>query len=478
MKLSLAFAALAAAQTSLVQDYCGFLEQKCYSALQINASTCVLAMASIPDGFIGEGDNNTIGCRLNYLNGSTFDVKNCRYAAPSGGGRCGQLLDSVCTVATTLCWNVSGSPYNDSASCLTGLTPLAAQWGSLQGLASANDNSLECRVYHALASVGAPVHCQHFGFNSPTCTNPVAPDKQHYCDVLQYNCNSMTTLQYADPTQCLAVAQNYIDYVNSTSDAVGASGANSLGCREYHAQASKQNPAVHCEHAGPSGGNQCGTFAGSWGIMAAVAPCNDTSVNSLISQVGEPLVNMMVPIGNSMAYSKYLDTVNNSQVCRIYHLGVATGAPSHCVHGAIHGGATCGDYITNLCTFIGGVCGFGSSSWQYASSAACVSALNNITTDTLGSATDFAANTVACRFYHAGVAGQFVSGSAKANATLFQTHCGHVLAPSTPGGCGVSTTAAPTAASTAPTTMAKTSGASAFSLAVSAVVVLASLLSL
>jgi hypothetical protein len=479
MKLSLAFSAVAlvAAQTQLVRDYCGLLEQKCFFALQLNVTACVAGMTAIPDGTLLDGDNNTIGCRLNYLN-STTTATNCRYAAPSGGGRCGSILEATCTVATTLCGNDTMAPYNTTTACTAGLTPFAHLWGSQQGLASGADNSLECRMYHALVSasgaVNAAQHCQHYGANSPTCTAPIVPDKQHYCDVLQYNCQSSTTLQYADAAQCLNVAQNFITNLNGTDAVNDTNTKNSLGCREYHAQASKANAAVHCQHAGPSGGNVCGTFAQSWGIMAAAKPCNDTGVQSLIAQVGETLLNKLIPVGPSAPYSKFLDNVNNSQTCRIYHLGVATIDSSHCSHGSVEGGQSCGDYVPNLCDFIEGACGFGSNAWQYANSSACVSGIKAVITNTnsLGNKTDFATNSLACRFYHAGVAATFAPGMSKANPTNLQLHCGHVLAPSTPGGCGAA--ASPTGA---PTTM-KTNGASAFSVAVSAVVVSASLLSL
>jgi len=417
---------------------------------------------------------NTIGCRYKYLNDPTNsgmynNSYSCQYAGPSGGGRCGNFLSNVCDVATNVCGAVTGASYTTSALCQTGLAPGANQWGFLQGSNAGAEDSLECRVYHAIASIntGNPVHCSHFGQTSPVCTGPVTPDAGHYCETLQYNCPA-PNIQFAMKAQCLATAAGYynagVDLTSARSNA-----DNSLGCREYHAQASRADNNTHCEHAGPSGAGVCGTRQSAWGNMLAAAPCLDNHVNVLfIAGVGSANVDLLIPPIAAGAVGKYtttFDTAGNTQVCRIYHLGVASTNTAHCSHGFVSGGDNCGTLTANLCAFIESICTFGTNaSYQYASSAACLSADTNSSnsvilagvTGTAGSAAD----SFECRFYHAMVAASYTTGGANAAvagaASLHQYHCGHTLRPATTGGCinaGSPTTAPPTPKSSSGSTL-------------------------
>jgi hypothetical protein len=208
--------------------------------------------------------------------------------------------------------------------------------------------------------------------------------------------------------------------------------------------------------------------------MMANGVCMDQTVNLMLMGLGTATTNAAIPIG-PMPYTTTADTGNNSQTCRIYHLSVAStsvaNAQTYCIHGTTPGGGVCGsNMVSNLCTFIGGTCGFGMSSWQFSSAAACMSALMNVS---FGNATDTAVNTLACRYYHAGVAGSYGPLSMNSNASTYQLHCGHVLMPpASAGGCGAAmmgnTSAAPTSQN------ATTSGAFAHSLVVVCAVVFAS----
>jgi len=186
-------------------------------------------------------------------------------------------------------------------------------------------------------------------------------------------------------------------------------------------------------------------------------PC--TTATTLMSSVedgmGETTLNAAVPIGNTGPYHVLLDQAMDTQVCRIYHLTVAGTLPAaHCSHGGVDGGGVCGnDTVSNLCTYIGGVCGFGTNTYQYATQAACTTAMKSIVT---GSFADRTTNTLGCRFYHASVAGQYLGpgGSLSSGtnaATTFQQHCSHVLASTPTGGCNAAaTTQPPSSASGAP----------------------------
>jgi len=360
--------------------------------------------------------------------------------------------------------------YASSATCVTGLTGLAAQWGWHQGVSSAGENSLECRAYHAIASLstGDASHCTHYSAASTQCAGKVIPNVAHYCDVLEYNCGiNGTTGQFANKTQCLITAAGY---PNALADDATANGGNNLGCREYHAQAAAGSGAfTHCEHGGPSGAGVCGSRLQAWGSILA-ANCNDTTAATFIGAVGNITATAAIPTGVSTAspyvpYSTTFDTSMNTQICRIYHLGVAATLPDHCPHGSISGGGLCGaNIVSNICVFIQAACGFGANAtYQFADMTACTTGLaliGNSVNITLGAAGDMAGNTLACRYYHAGVAGSYLTGGvAEAAPGAMESnryHCGHVLKVATTGGCGnvplpsKAPTAAPSAAAALP----------------------------
>jgi len=307
----------------------------------------------------------------------------------------------------------------------------------------------------------------------------VKTDATAYCQTLQYNCGNgtSTNAQFANMGQCNATAAGYPNA--ATDDARNDNGGNNLGCRQYHSQAALASK-VHCEHAGPSGAAVCGTRLEAWGSIINAAPCNDPSVKMFISSVGNATADTLVPPGHSATtpYSTTFDTGMNTQVCRIYHLGVASTDTSHCSHGIVSGGGLCGaSIVTNLCDFIGGVCGWGdNATWQFPSKAQCISDLTTSATNNITMGTtvpqDVSGNSFECRFYHATVAGSYRPGGSQGSVagadSLKQFHCSHVLKTAAAGGCGAS---AP-----APTAKPAPSSASALSMAVSVSIMAVSLL--
>jgi len=295
-----------------------------------------------------------------------------------------------------------------------------------------------------------------------------------------YNCGNSTsgpnnTTQFGDVNQCMTVAASYPN--SAANDASSSNVNHSLGCRQYHSQAAQgMGASTHCSHAGPTGGGICGNARDAWGTMINSAPCNDSTVNSFLSMAGNTQADALVPPGFSTPYFMGLDTSGDTQACRFYHLTVASTTPNpHCAHGTVSGGNYCGFYTPNLCAFIGSACGFGATSYQFASNAACISGLTSSNSNNISVGTtvpqDTSANSFECRFYHATVAASYSAGGSNANAInatgLHQFHCGHVLQVSTPGGCGTAATT-PTPAKT-PTPSTTTNAASATSVLVSAV---------
>jgi hypothetical protein len=367
------------------------------------------------------------------------------------------MVNTVCGIAETACSTETTKSYADVNACTdatTGLGAIGAQWGSKLGSAASGEDTLECRVYHVIAGhtvLNTSYHCGHYGLTGGPCSAAPTTDATHYCETLQKYCVEPQK-QFTLDAQCSMVAAGYS---NTPNDARISNVANSLGCRQYHAQAAASNAALHCEHAGPSGHGFCGTIAEAWGSMLAAAPCSDKSVQTVVNNTSPTLLASAIPVGiaSTDKYNTTFDTSLNTQVCRLYHLGVASTATDHCSHGSLSGGDFCGKRITNLCAAIGAVCSWGTASHQFASSSACVTALNK-TTIMAGLDNATAGNTLGCRFYHLGVAASYSAGGSMAGATgaaaLVTQHCSHVLETTPTGGCNVATTTPPSSASALP----------------------------
>ena len=442
-KLSIAFAVSSVVGQTL-SGYCAGLESNCNGTFGINQTACMQAFANIDPGTLADENKNTLGCRMKYLNTS------CRFAGPTGGGRCGSVLENVCNISTTTCNGTVESSYPNYADCVTGLSSIGAQWGSAQGSNADGENSLECRVYHAIVSMkfGA-THCGHYNLTSPACplSSVVKPNSTTYCQTLQYNCNGTGVTQFGSEAICSATAMGY---PTSLTDSAVAINTNTLGCRQYHAQAALSDPTLHCKHAGPSGGGVCGTSSQAWGNMANKA-CNDTSVSLLAVTLGAAIDTVVAP--GSAPYS-VLEASGNTQACRIYHLSVAAIDPAtHCTHGSVIGGGVCGPVVGNLCDMIEKVCTFGNNAtYQFQTKTACMNGLQNVTMGTAGASSGDSLN---CRYYHVGVAAMYLTAAMEnsTNGTMAQnnviTHCSHVLAAATAGCTGSAMTPTPAAASSA-----------------------------
>jgi hypothetical protein len=188
--------------------------------------------------------------------------------------------------------------------------------------------------------------------------------------------------------------------------------------------------------------------------MLNALPCADPHVTTFTKMVSPAVLEAAVPSGLSATtqYHTLFDNDKNTQACRIYHLGVASTTLGHCSHGSVSGNNSCGTVVPNLCKFIGGICSFGTATWQFASEAACLTALTPTATNVIpiGVAWATSGNSHECRFYHAAVAGSYITGGSNANATdattQKQAHCSHVLQNAA---AGCSAPAVPTAAKNA-----------------------------
>jgi len=278
-------------------------------------------------------------------------------------------------------------------------------------------NTVGCRTYHAGASpTNYTYHCPHasaYG-GGGVCGSYC----DAYCSMGQFKCNSNTgynlmgTVALNSAAACNAICGAFPVGPSLYTDTDGAT----LACRLYHAKAVLiyNDPALHCPHASPTGGQACGTFcqaycqavnyscAANTPQFTSNAACDDYCTNNLDPQYR----------GN------WNDSAGDTVGCRIYHADAAKGLNDqvHCVHAGPSGDDVCGTWCENYCDLMAVAC-TGSNSPYNDDRATCMSKCTTFATS--GKPGDAAGNTVQCRIYHAGVAGV---STTSADITA---HCGH-----------------------------------------------------
>jgi hypothetical protein len=128
-----------------------------------------------------------------------------------------------------------------------------------------------------------------------------------------------------DATTCNSYCTSVAAWpVGMTGDTTG----NTIGCRLYHAGAAAADPVLHCPHAGPTGGNTCGSWCDNYCQLMAK---NCTGSNAVYDAATCMTKCALIPTSGHVN-----DTTGDSVQCRIYHLGAAAGDPVlHCPHSQI-----------------------------------------------------------------------------------------------------------------------------------------------
>ena len=156
------------------------------------------------------------------------------------------------------------------------------------------------------------------GGTAPTCAA--------YCAKIQMNCAPSTdggsNAQYAAVSDCTNQCATAAAWpAGMTGDTSG----NTIGCRLYHAGAAAADPVLHCPHAGPTGGNVCGSWCDNYCQLMAK---NCTGANAVYAASDCMTKCMTIP-----TTGKPNDAAGNTIQCRLYHLSVAASDPgTHCVH--------------------------------------------------------------------------------------------------------------------------------------------------
>jgi hypothetical protein len=169
------------------------------------------------------------------------------------------------------------------------------------------------------------------GGESGTGGSPAVATCDSYCTAIMTNCVEGEQ-QYPDAASCNTACAAL------PAGAAGDTMGDSLACRAYHATAAQMDPATHCAHAGPTGGDKdptdtaggpCGEGCEAF-CKIALAVCGTAGT---YADEAACLTECKTFNANVADYS-IADTATNDFGCRVYHLTVAAtstdAAPTHC----------------------------------------------------------------------------------------------------------------------------------------------------
>ena len=366
--------------------YCDAMDARCGDEYA-DRDQCMAACGAIDaEGDVGAVDGNSIQCRIYHAGLPAADepATHCGHAGADGGGVCGSWCDLYCDLTEANCDGL----YGDRADCLAtcGLFPDDGERGATEG------NSVQCRAYHAgVAAENGELHCPHASANGGAMCGDYC---ENYCHLAMQTCDGL----YEDADACLAECAAFP--VGEEHDAVVG---DSVQCRTYHASfPALVNGELHCPHASPSGGAQCGSWCDVY--------CN---------RVGENCGDLYVDRDACMDWCAVQpdggdpgDVVGDSIQCRIYHANLPAAeseeaAAMHCPHASPSGGNQCGSWCEVYCerTLDEAGCDEDNQMWGGREDMRwgnCMAACEAYPADAAHDVTD--GNSVQCRIYHAGVA--------------------------------------------------------------------------
>lgn len=199
----------------------------------------------------------------------------CHALSVGGSDACGGNCENYCNLMARVCKGRNRDP-NEVEDCeakcavlidrerIAGLPATASRYNVD---ADHEGDTLQCRLVHLTiaAQVDAEGHCWHAalaprpqeGQANPCATgyHEEAPRCEDYCQIVMAACPQDQQV-YESKRQCLAVC----DVLPKGNVGSPAQGDDSVACRKIHAYnaAMYADPATHCPHAGPGGGQVCG----------------------------------------------------------------------------------------------------------------------------------------------------------------------------------------------------------------------------
>jgi hypothetical protein len=161
---------------SLCQAYCNTITANCSGDhLQYaDMETCLAVCHTLPEGSLGDGNVNTVHCRLAEAKKAAGGEPEfyCPFAGPGGGGECGDDCDGYCTLMMTLCTpeNTGGLYYFQNIGvCKQECKALPVDGASYNPTIHSAGPHFQCRLFHACSAVADPdYHCGH-ALGEPPC---------------------------------------------------------------------------------------------------------------------------------------------------------------------------------------------------------------------------------------------------------------------------------------------------------------------
>jgi hypothetical protein len=198
------------------------------------------------------------------------------------------------------------------------------------------------RILAAIAVAGPLLAC---GSSSSNDNPPAAADCTSYCNNMAATCTAASDVQYTALTgTCLDYCQTKNAWPAGTPGTTG----NTLACRIDHANnaaaaktaGNAAQVTAHCGHAGPSGGNVCGTWCENYCFLALknCAAYLGTGANQMGFADAATCTTACAAFPNTGT----INSGGNHVQCRIYHAGAAgaLAALPHCAHAAVTSGNT------------------------------------------------------------------------------------------------------------------------------------------
>lgn len=156
-------------------------------------------------------------------------------------------------------------------------------------------------------------------------------DCDSYCAAIMKNCTGPNQ-EYISEAVCKAMCIHFEPGIPNKHD------EDSLACRLYHAVNAAGSPAVHCKHAGPTGGGHCGEQPCNAYCLLETALCNGP-----LSQFAGGELQCRQECAAQYTYLTDpsvpdITTWGNTLNCRLYHLESAyapdnpVASTTHCPH--------------------------------------------------------------------------------------------------------------------------------------------------
>lgn len=243
-------------------EYCDVVLDNCTEEYAVYAAreSCINICNALPPGTSSEPTGNTVECRIRRANSAASSPEEfCAAAGPGGDGGCGSNCEAWCHLMESECPDDFELLSNCRASCAT-----IPDEGGFDVDASYTSDDIQCRLIHLGAVADDPIHCTHASYVAlgqcvPPEDDPVECGR--YCDIVMGNCfddpndENVRNAAYDSRRECMAACEVFP--LGTLADRT----ENTVGCRIYHATASADDPAVHCDHAGPTGDGHCGVHS-------------------------------------------------------------------------------------------------------------------------------------------------------------------------------------------------------------------------